>query len=220
MSQKARIPIGSTNTTDTGEQAASTQSEMGLSRDTLFQLLGNQRRRWVIRYLLQEERVQLGDLAVQLAAWEHQTTVSQVTSTQRKRAYTSLQQHHLPVLTDADVINYTKTNHIIEVTERIQTFDLYLEVVPDRNIPWSVYYLGMGVVSCMVVGLSMVIEGGLISKVPDIGWAALIAGTVTVSASVHTYFSRSMRVDTLPTMERQPPIENDSEPTEDDSEHE
>ncbi|UPM45087.1 DUF7344 domain-containing protein [Halocatena salina] len=105
-------------------------ADTSFTKDTLFQLLGNRRRRWAIRYLTHNKCTQLSELAEQIAAWEAGIPVEQVTARQRKRAYTSLQQTHLPALDEADVIDFSVTSGDIEVTERLETLDIYLEVVP------------------------------------------------------------------------------------------
>lgn len=176
--------------------------ESKLSKDTLFHLLGSQRRRWAIRYLTdnEEENVAVGDLADQVAAWEHGLSPEQVTAKQRKRTYTSLQQTHLPALDEVDVIDLDTDRGVVSVTEQMEALDIYLEIVPKRTIPWSVYYLGIGIVSFAMVAITAIINAGFIDAdpfavVPPLGWAMLISLTVTVSGAIHTYRTRTMRLD-------------------------
>lgn len=69
-----------------------TIEQTGLSRDTLYEMLANRRRRYDIHYLQRHERqVELGTLAERVAAWEHETDTDRITSAQRKSAYTALQ---------------------------------------------------------------------------------------------------------------------------------
>lgn len=186
--------------------ATETTDENGLTKDTLFHLLENRRRRWTIRYLKRRGgRAELGDLAEQVAAWENGITPNQVTSNQRKRIYTSLQQRHVPQLDEAGVVDFDQNRGSVEVTSQMQELDVYLEVVPERTVPWSVYYLGLGTASCVLIGLLAVIEP--FDPFPDLGWAALIGVTFTVSAAVHTYRSNSIRTATR---DVPPEVENDS----------
>jgi hypothetical protein len=180
--------------TRTAADTATETDEEGLGKDTSFHLLESRRRRWAIRRLNREGSAEIGDLAEQIAAWENGTSVEEVTSRQRRSAYTSLQQTHLPTLDEAGVVDFNADRGIVEATERMEDLDIYLEVVPERDIPWSTYYLGVGVLSCVLVGLAAV-GGDLLALVPDLGWAALIAVTLTISAAIHAYRSRSMRVD-------------------------
>lgn len=178
-------------TTGTANESAETE----LSKDKLFQLLGNSRRRWAIKYLTHEQQTDLGELAEQVAAWEQGVPVEQVTAQQRKRTYTSLQQTHLPTLDEAGVIDFAAGRGVITVTEQMQALDIYIEVVPERTIPWSVYYLGVGVVSCAVIGATAVIHAWPFTIIPMFGWALLVSLTVTVSGAVHTYRTRTMHLD-------------------------
>lgn len=79
----------------------------GLSKDDVFDILSNARRRYVL-YHLREERdpVELGDLARELAAWENETTVEELTKQQRKRVYVSLYQTHIQKLQEAGIVEY------------------------------------------------------------------------------------------------------------------
>lgn len=166
-----------------------------LTKDTLFDLLGSQRRRLVLRHLKHEGETNLGDLAERVAAWENGITVEEVDYQQRKRTYTSLQQTHLPTLDEAGVVEFASERGVVEATDRARKLTVYLEIVPERNIPWSTYYFGVGVLSCVLVGVVAVINVGVLEAVPDLGWAAAIGLTLTISAAVHTYRSRSMRID-------------------------
>lgn len=181
-------------------------AETSLTKDTLFQLLGNRRRRWAIRYLTHNGHTQLGDLAEQIAAWEAGIPTEQVTAQQRKRAYTSLQQTHLPALDEAGVIDFSVESGVIDVTEQLETLDIYLEVVPEHTIPWSVYYLGIGLVGCAVVLAIMLIDAWPLTAIPAQGWALLLSLTITISGLVHTYRTRRMRLGTHGTP---PEVEHD-----------
>jgi hypothetical protein len=72
------------------------------SRDDVFTVLGNGRRRNVIRALQRADgTVEISDLAEQVAAWENDIPLNRVTYDQRKRTYTALQQFHLPKMDEA-----------------------------------------------------------------------------------------------------------------------
>lgn len=83
--------------------------------DSLFDILQNERRRAVIRYLKQRDSksVTIDDLATHIAARENNVDVSQVSSTQRKRVYIGLYQSHLPKMDDFDVIDYDQNRGTI-----------------------------------------------------------------------------------------------------------
>jgi hypothetical protein len=97
-----------------------------LPTDDLFHLLQNSRRRAVLRYLRgREGPVRMRDVAEQVAAWEHGTTVARLTSEERQRVYITLYQSHLDTLAEAGVIDYNKPRGVIEprpLLDRVASF--------------------------------------------------------------------------------------------------
>ena len=105
-----------------------------LSKDDMFHLLSNQRRRDTLRYLADNGgRVDMRDLAEQVAAWEHDTTVTQLDSDERQRVYIALYQTHLPKLDDHGIIAYNQSRGIVERTERADQLDPYLRRSEDEG---------------------------------------------------------------------------------------
>ncbi|WP_330630743.1 DUF7344 domain-containing protein [Halocatena halophila] len=180
--------------TQARQETGTEPSESTLGRDALFSLLGNRRRRWAIRYLTANGRTQLSELAEQIAAWEAGVPPEEISAKQRKYAYTSLQQRHLPALDDAGVIEFCPVEGVIEVTDQLDSLDIYLEVVPSNTIPWSIYYLGIGLAGCVVMSAIAMIDSWPVTALSVHEWAILFSLTVTISAIVHTYRTRSMRL--------------------------
>ena len=170
-------------------------AETGSRRGEIFDLLSNRRRRYAIHYCKQVgEPVELGELAEQVAAWELDKEVAELTSAERKRVYTALQQNHLPTLARADVVEFE--NHTIELTDEAAALEVYLDIVPPDSIPWGVYYLGLSALGFVVlagVALEIVPTG----TVPALVWAALVLGLVAVSAVAHVLTSRRYRLGEL-----------------------
>jgi len=172
--------------------SASRRSSEPLSKDDIFTVLSNERRRFVLRYLKDHEGVaEIRDLAQQVAAWENDVPVEQLNYKQRKRVYTSLHQTHLPKLDDCGIVEYDRDRKTVELTDRIETLDIYLEVVPADDIPWSQYYLGLAAVSTAVV-VAAWFDLFPFSLLPDIAFAGIVAAALGVSAAVHTYYSRTI----------------------------
>jgi len=95
--------------------------------DQVFEILKNQRRRSVLRYLRTvEDEVTLGTLAEQIAAWECDKDVTQITSSERKRVYVGLYQSHLPKMDDVGAISYNKPRGKIKPGEHRHLFEHYL----------------------------------------------------------------------------------------------
>ncbi|TYT61936.1 DUF7344 domain-containing protein [Natrialba swarupiae] len=169
------------------------------NRGQIFDLLSNHRRRYAIHYCKREgEPVELGDLAEHVAAWELDKEVEELTSAERKRVYTSLQQTHLPTLAEAEMVEFD--DRTIELTEKANELDVYLDVVPGDSIPWGTYYLGLAVVASAVMA-GLWLEVVPTETIPELGWATAVVGLFVASAIVHAVQSRRMR---LGEMERPP----------------
>jgi hypothetical protein len=167
-----------------------------LSKSEIFDLLRNQRRRFVIHYLkTHDEAVELGDLATRVAAWEYNVDPQAVTSSQRKRVYTTLQQSHLPKLDGAGIVEYDSSRGVIEPTDVLADLTIYLEIVPGNEFAWHEYYLGLGAVC---TALMAAVWAGIspFAFVPPIIWGTVISVATVLSASVHIYTQRGMGIGT------------------------
>ena len=167
---------------------------MSLVRDDVYEALSNRRRRYVLHYLRSNgARETLGTLAEHVAAWEAGVDVARVTSDARKNVYSSLQQHHLPKMERMELVRFDEREGEVELTEDAREVDFYLEVVEDRDVPWSVYYLGVGLLSgALMVGhaLDLPVLGG----VGDVGFAVFTVTAIAVLALIHTYHVRRMHL--------------------------
>ena len=181
---------GADATDDEGHDA----TDEPLSKGEIFELLRNQRRRYVLQYLKQDDRpVELGDLAQQIAAWEYETTLEGVTPEQRKRVYTTLQQTHLSKMDSAGILSFDSDRGVIEATDRTRDISVYLEIVPGREFAWRELYLSLGAISCALVAALWL---GIypLTLLADLIWLAIIAGTFTLTAVAHIYHERNMRL--------------------------
>jgi hypothetical protein len=168
--------------------------EPSIDRDAMFEMLSNQRRRFVLHYLQQNgERAELGPLAEQIAAWENGTTLADVGSDERKSAYTSLQQFHLPKMDEEGLVHFNDRAKTIELAEPAAEANVYLELVDDYDIPWSFYYIGLAAVGGLLLGGS---AAGVppFSSVPGTAWGVFLVAALAVSAVVHAYVTRRSRL--------------------------
>ena len=182
-------------TTPTTERA--TQESTGdlaeprppLEPDERFHLLQTERRRSVIEYLRDAEtdddgHVWMRDIAEQVAAWENDTSVAQLSSTERQRVYIPLYQNHLPKLDEAGVIEYNQSRGTVTPTDRVDELAEYLDD-PDAatgddaaDDAWYNYYLGASGVGAVMLG------GAALSLLPGFLVAVTILAlfsTVSVS---------------------------------------
>lgn len=176
------------------EPEADSDTTEGLSRDDIFEVLSNRRRRYVLHYLTQNgDAATLGQAAEQVAAWENETRVDEVTADQRKRVYTSLQQFHLPKLDDQNVVEFDDRSGRIELTAAGDDLDVYVEVVGEHDIPWSHYYLGLAATGGGFVGLSA-LEVPPFVDVPDSGWLLFVLVSLGVLAVAHAVVAQRSRL--------------------------
>ena len=126
------------------------QAESGPSREVMFDLLGNSRRRRVLHQLLDEPEITLTDLSARIAAWENDTSVSDLSSRERKQVYSSLYQTHIPRLSDHGVVNYESDDRIVRLTADADRIRRFLEVdEPSQEgspYKWSRYFFWTAVV--------------------------------------------------------------------------
>jgi DNA-binding transcriptional ArsR family regulator len=169
------------------ETASAGAAESGsIDRDELFHILRNQRRRFALHHLKhRDESVDVGNLATQVAAWENEISVEEVTSKQRRRVYNALQQTHVPELEESGVVEVERRE--IELTERADELDIYLEVVPGADIPWSEYYLALGGVSLAVL-VAVALGVGPFAALSGVGVGIFAVVAFLVSAAANYYY--------------------------------
>lgn len=87
------------------------------SPDTIFTLLSDQRRRYVVTALSEQEPpIALHDLVRQVVALETETEPNDISADTIDQAATTLHHVHLPQLDDANIITYdTETNTVTSV---------------------------------------------------------------------------------------------------------
>jgi len=174
------------------EPAAS--EEDGPSRDEVFTALSNRRRRNVITYLKEAgDGARVRDIAEQLAAWENDREINEVTYKQRKRVYTALHQSHLPKLADSGFIDYEPDRGIVSLTEESRKLEVYLEVVSENEILWSEYYVGLAGV-CGLLSGAAAIGTAPFASVSGYTYAILFAVLFAVSGVLHRTVTRRNRV--------------------------
>jgi DNA-binding transcriptional ArsR family regulator len=146
-----------------------------LPLDTVFDLLKNQRRRRVLRYLREEKEETLGDLAEHIAALENQKEVAQLSSSERKRVYVGLYQCHLPRMDDAGVLEFDSNRGTIELNDRAAHLYRYLDETGHR---WPLYYGGIALAGAVLYVSSWLALG---STLPVVSSLILTAFIVVIS---------------------------------------
>ena len=176
----------------TGERDRS--GDDGHSRDEVFTALSNRRRRHVIGYLKENgDDAAVRDIAEQVAAWENDLEIPDVTYKQRKRVYTALHQSHLPKLAEYGFIDYEPDRGLVSMTDGGRELDVYLEVVPENEILWSEYYVGLAVVCGLLVAAAWAGTTPF-AAVSGYAYAVAFAALVGASGIVHRASMKRNRV--------------------------
>ncbi|MCO8247104.1 MULTISPECIES: hypothetical protein [unclassified Haladaptatus] len=178
----------SATTQQVEEQSSSmdTTSSVELSEDQIYHLLQNERRRYVLRYLHGSNgQESMRDIAEQVAAWENDSTVQAITSSERQRVYIPLYQSHLPKLDEEGIIEYDQSRGTVEKTDMADVLYDYLEPTvvaadddedgsDDEQTRWEHYYLGAsGIGVTLLAGATLGLSPFAILPSSSVGLAIL-----------------------------------------------
>lgn len=185
-------PIEESTTESTSDSAESeTAPATELSLDLIFEILKNERRREVIRYLREhEQQVTLSELAEHIAALENDTDIASITSSQRKRVYVGLYQCHLPKMADMGIVQFNQNRGIVSLGRNVPQLYEYLDNQAPQTRPWHRYYLGLSGVGGGLFLASLLVGGA--TSVVALGALCLAVGGC---AGLHTLESESSRAD-------------------------
>lgn len=166
--------------------------EGGLVREEIFEILSNERRRLVLRYLRDREsdHIDFRDLVDQVAAWENGTSKNRLGSSDRKCVYTALRQTHLPKLHQFGVVEFDQRRGYVERTDDIEAVYPYMDYVPEHERFRSRFHLSLavgGVLSALLAWIGTATLGG----VPELLVIATFA--IALGASTTVYWRISPR---------------------------
>lgn len=196
MSQTRRAPAPS-QTDESIDQRGGERTGSGrvdaLSPAEVFDILSSHRRRFTIQHLRRNGgRADIGDLAEHVAARENDEDVDEVTRTERKRVYTSLQQFHLPKLVETGVVVLDSRSGAVELASNASEVEGHLQAVDQPEIPWSRYYVGLAAASCTVIG-GAVVGVAPFGAIPELVLGGTIAVSFLLVALIHASTDRSER---------------------------
>jgi hypothetical protein len=139
-----------------------------LPLDHVFEILKNQRRRYVLRHLEETEGpVSMSDLAERVAAWENDKPIEQLSSSERKRVYVGLYQCHLPKMDGMDVVSFNKPRGVIERGPNAPAVEQYLHQEEETE-EWERYFVGLSAVSVGVMGLALALNPATVIPLVDV----------------------------------------------------
>lgn len=178
----------------TEEEAADRRENGAAHKNEVFSLLSNQRRRYVLQVCeTADTPIGISELSERVASLEYGKDRKKLDSDERKRVYTAMKQTHLPAMERAGVIEYDGRE--VRPTDKAEEVEVYMDFVPSGSLPWSYYYLGLSLISAVV--LTGVWAGVYPESVPDLFWAGLVVAAFGVSSAYHAYRSKSIRLDTF-----------------------
>lgn len=168
----------------------------GIPLDQIFGILKNQRRRYVLEYLYDAEgQVSLSDVAEQIAAWENEKDVKQISSSERKRVYVGLYQCHLPKMDGAEVVSFNKPRGIIELGENADDLYKYIDTEDDEeDRPWHVYSLTLSLTGAFVLGGALLLRPATTLPVVDIAVVFFVVAFLAYSL-VNFHWMRENEAD-------------------------
>lgn len=162
--------------------------------DEVYHIFGNRRRRYTLHYLKQADgKVDFGNMAEQIAAWEHEKPRLEVTSDERKYVYSALQQRHLPKMHDIGLVEFDKRDASVEPTSELDKIDIYAEVVEKDNIPWGMYFPALSAVHLVLLALSG-FDVAPLMILSDFEWALVFVSSFLVSSLVFLYDTKRMKL--------------------------
>ena len=165
-------------------------------KEEIFEVLSNERRRHVLGYLQQHENgsAELSELVTQVTALENDVPPEQVRSDERKSVYVGLRQTHLPKMDEYNIVEYDRDRGTVELTGAAEQARMYLEFVPEDDIPWAYHYAGLSVILALITGLAW---AGIppVSGLDGMAIAFITVSVLAVSALVHTLYTRRHRLD-------------------------
>lgn len=125
-------------------------------------------------------------MADQVASWEYNKPIAELTPQERKRVQNALQQFHLPKMTECGFVEYDDEHKVIWLTDAASKHDFYIDALAGRSISWGRYYLGLTAVGAICL---LGIFAGLypFSLATPFMWSVFFVTAFGVSALGHFY---------------------------------
>lgn len=162
-----------------------------LSENEVFDVLSNERRRYAFEYLKRKENdsISLRELVDHIAAEECDKPIDQLTAAERNRVSTALHQFHLPKMDDCGFVEYDNRRGTVELSDEATELEIHFDVMSDQNVPWCLYYLGLGGLDAVVL-LGVLLDAPPFAFLPSTAWLVFVVASLIVVAAVHAYYSR------------------------------
>lgn len=182
------------NLTNRGDELTQNQSEDRLTQNDVFEVLRNRRRRFALHALKRaDEPLTVSDLSNRVTAWEQGVDPEEVVHEDRRHVHSALRRTHLPKLDEADVVEYDPDSNVVRPTEAFADLDIYMEVLRGREIPWSMYYVGLaGTAVTLTVAVLFDVPG--FTVLTPLSVSVFVVVAFGLSSLVHYLVGERMRL--------------------------
>lgn len=166
-----------------------------LPESDIYHLLSNPRRRETLTVLLDRPGETHSVRALSEAIAASESGEWPAPRPLRESVYNALHQTHLPKMDRLGVVDYDNDRGTVTLTDHVEEFDIYLDVVASDDLPWSQFYLALGGVLTALVGVAAL---GVppFSFVGGFGYALFVALAFVTVAGFHTLRDRRSLVGT------------------------
>jgi hypothetical protein len=129
--------------------------EIALSKDNLFKLLSNRRRRLAVQFLRDQPNgsLPIRELSDLIAAAENEIPVEEVTYKQRKRVHISLYQTHLSALHSNGIVDYDSRSGNVKLMPTSREFSQHIDMMAADELGWGEIWLALSAV-CLAFGVA------------------------------------------------------------------
>lgn len=129
----SKVSLMEKDTNGSTEAPRSTSSNtQPLSVDSVFDALANRRRRYVLHCLQKYDNpMALADVADEIAVWENETNISEISGEEVKRVYISLYHAHVPKLADAGIVEYNQDRDMVALSENADQVEPFLKSIAE-----------------------------------------------------------------------------------------
>lgn len=176
----------------------STGEQGDLPEDLIFDVLQNSRRRFAIHFLKQADTpVEIRELVDHIAAWETDKETWEVATHERQRVHVSMLQSHVSALVEAGMVTFDEEANEVGLTERARELDIYLEIVPEGDIDWSEYYLGIALFNAVILGLAW-LDVYPFGAIPEGAWIVFVPGVFLLASALHYWYQQKHQLGSGP----------------------